>query len=168
MATRKRVDFYRLADSIGDGTGEKNAVGGIPGTYRLTCGPYERLLVQAMIVYLEDSRKMRTQNYGGMTDPLPIGITISQDMADGPPQLVTDPDNPIKSNGDWALFSGNTTPLVLEGHEGLIVRVSENALMRLDPGESIAITMPDDMTGLIKHYFAFQGFTRAANSQEIE
>lgn len=161
--------FFRMADTNGDGTGTKNIIGdmssgdGVP--VMLTAKADERLDVYRMLVFIEDSANPSADVYGNLASALSHGINIYKTNAsDVKVQDITDPDTPIVSNATWSIYNYDVTPVDFgAGNDGVVVRWTfANAGMpiRLNEGESIVIDMDDDFTGLVRHYFEFQGVRR--------
>ena len=162
---QSRWSVIRIADSIGDGTGNKNAIGQLTQPFRVTVPAGDNYRVAALHVAIEDNRRFQAEDYGGLGYALTNGISLFTETATGQRlQDITDPDVPIRDNAGWSIY----TPIVRKtaerpGHEVMtvdIILISNLEPLTLSSGESFVIGLNDDFTGLVKHHFVLQG-TRA-------
>ena len=158
--------FFRMADTVGDGTGTKNAIGdlsaddGVP--FYLKAASDESLSVARILVLIEDGGPLNADNYGGLAGPLTHGINIYRtDSAGTKIADITDPDTPVVSNMTWSIYSYDVTNINFgSGNDGVTVRwtfAKSGDELTLDAYEAIVIDIDDNLTGLVRHYFQFQG-----------
>jgi len=154
-----RWGFTRFADTVGDGTGEKNIIGLQTSPIRMECAENQSLQITRTLVYIEDNNPMRVERYGGLSDPLTNGIAMWHERDGDIVQEMLDPDVPIKTNGDWAAYAGDLRSINLgqPGNNALVAKWETDEPLVIGPNEAIVIDLSDDFTGLLKHYFVFQG-----------
>jgi hypothetical protein len=122
-------------------------------------------IVSRMLITIEDNTPLDTGNYGG-SSALSNGLIISHVRGDGysPTILSTLTDVPITRNIDWSRYSYDTRVDTFgTGNNFLSVRLSFHkfgAYMRLhsNRNEALRITMTDDLSSLIGHFFVAQGY----------
>ena len=160
-------NFIRFADTNGDGTGDANAIGDYSSTVTdfLISHPASaptNLFINRLIVHIEDTNNWSADNYGNLSGPLTNGISILK--LDGNLQVsqtVTEAD-PIKSNAHWGKFCYDVNLVSFgSGNDFFQVRwtlAKSGYPARLAPGESFAVRLNDDFTGLVQHTFNFQGW----------
>ena len=160
--------FSRHLDTVGDGSGTKNAV----GNYAITSQDFiiapssEQIFsVARMLITLEDTSGMQAEEYGNLGAALTNGICIAEYDSAGLVSKLCD-DVPVKTNAGWArlcydanVLSWGTTPT----DELLTVRWTFSKfgaplVLRGDEGGKLVVTLNDSFTGLISHYFMVQGF----------
>ena len=168
------VAISQFADTNGDGTGTKNAIGDFSSTqgrFYFKCAPSEIAHISRVLVSLSDSVVSDSALYGGLA-ALTNGVVIEvRDADDNVIYNITDVDEPVKTNGHWARYSFDTAVKVGDfplGDDVLVVRWSFWKFMpqgiTLMPGWSLNILLDDDFTGLVSHTFALQGhFSRPEN-----
>lgn len=157
--------FTRYLDTNGDGTGTKNAnVNGsvTPVDYFIQADPNgkNKLFLARMIVHIEAAGTITASGYGNLA-VLTNGITLQhQDADDNVIRDITD-GIPIKSNGGWRrqCYDGARAPWG-SGNETFSARYTfaeTGELIVLKPGEKLVITINDDLSTLVQHYFNVQG-----------
>lgn len=159
--------FFRFADTVGDGSGTKNANGDYSGTvtdFKLSHPADAQVdcFISRMIVHIEDTANPSAAHYGNTGAALTNGIQILKLDADGATiQDITD-DSTIKKNSQWGEYCFD---VVLDsfgsGNDYVQVRwtfAKTGTPLRLGPGEQLAIRLNDDLTGLINHTFMLQGY----------
>ena len=160
----------RNADTVGDGSGTKNAIGnyaGDPTPFMIRAQPGEHLIINRMIVGAEGNSFSNADLYGSGPE-LTVGISlyVTDDNGDIL-YYLTDEDTPIKQNGGWAHYCydyarfGTAFP---QGNDLGAVRwtfARTGQPVELLPGWSINVLLEDDMrtvtTGLVEHNFLMQG-----------
>lgn len=168
MAGFGRVDkeIYRFLDTVGDGSGTKNANGNYSNSggqnfLYVASDPVPSVLWRLIVNIRDGGGGFSADGYGGLA-ALSNGITISvRDSGGGVLLNITD-DVPIQSNGDWARFCFDTgVDDFGSGDDFLKVRwtfANSGRPLILNPGERFVVNLADDLTGLTSHYFNLQGF----------
>lgn len=169
--------FFRFLETIGDGTGDKNAVGDYSVTpqnflYRHPADSDVTCELSRLIVEMGDGGPgggeggaSISSGYGVSPDPLVNGIVITllnpngsvlRDLTDG---------IPIKTNADWARFCYNESLLDFKGIPGqgpdaLQARWDFRETghgLHLKRGGEFVIALHDDFSALTAHTFNLQG-----------
>lgn len=165
----KKKQLFRFLDTVGNGTGTKNAVGdysdsGLGQTvFKIAPqdGVYE---LTRLIVTIKDTQGVDSDFYGNnitLTNGIEVQYWGSQglvvDMTDG---------IPIMSNGDWKRYCYDVAPSQFgTGNDIVSVRwtfgkTGMETVLRADEGDELRIILHDDFRGLIEHYFEVQGVER--------
>jgi hypothetical protein len=161
--------LYRYLDTDGDGTGTKSAngnysAGGAGATEFFIQPPANTLYVlHRMIIHIHDSTAFSAEKYGALA-ALANGISVTVDQISPAVELVDLTDGiPIKSNAEWGqvcfdvdLASYGQGDVYLNARwtfskAGQPVVINEN--------QKLAVTLNDDLTGLVDHYFMVQGYS---------
>ena len=169
---QQQLLLSRYLDTDGDGTGTKNAIGdySTPEDFFIQppAGVYYR--INRILISIEDGVSFKAGLYGGLA-ALSVGITLKIKDASGTLVDFTDA-VPVKTNGQWArlaydvdLKSWSASPT----EELLSVRLTFSKFgqaIRLDgdKGEKLVMTLSDNMTGLISHYFKVQGYVEESST----
>jgi hypothetical protein len=163
--------LYRFLDTVGDGSGTKNAVGdysagtGTPTSFKIVPPSGELYTLSRVIVQIRDSGLISAEGYGGLA-ALTNGVELR--VRDGA-GTVLDLVNglPVKSNAGWGSFCYDVA-LTEFGAGDNFVQVrwtfskSGKALeLNGDEGEYLEAYLSDDLTGLVGHTFQVQGFKAA-------
>lgn len=160
-------NFYRYLSTDGATTGTKNAVGDYSG---VGVGPTDfyitaenPMFVHRMILQIEDTKGMTPTEYGNTGSPLANGWEIKVKDADDVVLIDITDGVPIKDNAGVGRLGFN-----VELHSWTSNAVNGVFLARftfsragstidLRTGDKLVITLSDDMTGLVSHYFNVQG-----------
>ena len=164
--------IYRFLDTNGNGTGTKNAVGNYspagdgatPFYYEVPVGK-NRVEIHRMVFDLTDTAGIQQDEYGNTGGALVNGFTFQVIDTDGSTVLLDMCDSvAIKTNGDWGrycydvnLLDWGTSP----ANQSVQVRwtwARAGQPIILDEGQRVQVTLNDDFTGLIEHYFMLHGF----------
>lgn len=158
------ADFFRYADTNGDGTGLTNAnVDGsiTPVVFKLEArGDEDGLEVARLIAFVRDTGSFDSGSYGNgvaMTNGITIGVYDANDI------LLTDilDGKAILTNVDWKRASYDITVSTFgAGSEAMSIRWTFTAAgepITLRSGRYIGVTINDNLTGLQEHTFQFQG-----------
>jgi hypothetical protein len=154
----------RFADTVGDGTGSKNANGNYATTaetFYLEAGANEVVNIARMLVTVEDSTGMDATKYGNNIT-LTNGISVHCEGPDAVKMFdLTDPDVPIKTNAEWGMYCHDASLKTWgSGNDLLLVRWTferSGTPVQLHPGDKLIITLNDNFTGLVAHRFLLQG-----------
>jgi hypothetical protein len=157
--------IFRHLDTDGDGTGTKNAnVNGAitPVVFKIQAGENEILELNRMIVHIADNGSILPHTYGALaalSNGLDVGIYDAGDV------LIQENEVPLKANGQWGRVcydvSFNDRGAGFDGFCQVRWTFSKTGQpMRLTEGQSFRITVNDDLTGLLEHYFHVQGVRR--------
>lgn len=157
----------RYLDSVGDGSGTKNAIGDysvLPLILQIAPPSGKIYRIRSMIFTLEDDAAMEVQNYGGLLAPLTNGLLIRVQDATSTLLNLTD-GLTIKSNGMFALQGAVPERLNFGAGNNLLVArrnfMDCGMMINLNGTESqkLQVVLSDDFTGLISHYVTVQGFS---------
>lgn len=153
--------FFKLLDTVGNGTGVKNAnVDGssTPVEFKLTAGPV--LHVARLIVLIRDNAVLAAEDYGGITGPLTNGIDVEL-WKDGALHVDLLDGLPVKSNADWARSSYDVSTTAFGAGDNYIqvrwtfAKAGESLV--LNNGDELLVRINDNLTGLVEHCFNLQG-----------
>ena len=163
--TNKNVQqlISRFLDTNGDGTGTKNA----RGNYASAATPLyfkatTTVNLHRMIIHIGDTTGMQAQKYGNIAE-LTNGYTVKVIDNDNVTELM-DLCNlvPIKSNGGIGRYCYDVELRTWgAGNEFVQARwtfAKAGQPLRLKQGQRLSITLNDDLTGLLEHYFMVQGY----------
>jgi hypothetical protein len=154
-----------FADTNGDGTGTKNAIGNYSGAQEIfyvqpPVGTVYR--VHRMLISLEDTAGMQAQEYGNLGAALTNGVQIRVQGDTGTLTDLTD-GVPVKTNAHWGRMCYDVDVKSWgSGNELLCVRwtfAKSGAAIVLDGSrhERIEILLDDSFAGLLSQYFLIQG-----------
>jgi len=157
-------NFYRYADTVGDGTGVKDHVSDYsvtPGAARLDAAAMTLLRVERLLVSYQDASGFRASRYGNLGAALTNGIAVKHlDAGGGVIQDLTDA-SPVLTNAGWgALCYDVDVKSWGAGDEVLVCRWTfskAGKAITVRPGERLAVEFNDDLSGLVSHRFQFQG-----------
>ena len=159
-----RTARTRFLDTVGNGTGTKNAnVDGsvTPVEFKLVTVANEPWEIWRLLVFVRDTLAFSAEDYGNINGPLTNGISICTVDADGEIMVDLCDGVEVVSNADWSRLNYDVAPLDFgSGDNYLVVRWSFNKMgepLHLKNGESLVITVNDDLTGLVEHRFGIQG-----------
>lgn len=165
--------FYRHLDTVGDGTGIKNAIGDysvVPQAFTAQPAPGEILRIVRLLVLIRAPKASFTTDSYGNIGELAVGIALRVQDDNG---TLVDLTNglPIKTNGNWGHYSFDTSIYPADqGNTDTYLRVRwtfEKAgyPLRLvgDNNERLEVVLNDNFTngvgaGLVEHYFHAQGY----------
>ena len=156
--------FMKHADTNGNGTGTKNAIGNYASTdtpFKVTNDRVGKTLeLHRVVIYCEDDASFRNGGYGGLAT-LTDGIIVRVTTKAGGTIELTD-GVPIKNFSDWGRLCYDVTYQEFQtGNNFAHVRWTfskSGQPLRLAYGESLEFVMRDSFSGLVGHYFNVQGF----------
>ena len=167
----QNLPLFRYLDTTGDGTGTKNAAvdhSGAAETYQLLPAASTVYRVTRLVIYLEDTAGFVPDEYGNTGAALTNGVEISIYDVDGA-STVLDITNgvAIKTNAQLAMLCGNSVEFYQQGsptNESLVAVLdfaATGSCLRLDGDaqEQLQVTLNDDFSGLVSHYFMAYGYT---------
>jgi len=158
--------IFRYLDTNGDGTGTKQAIGNYAGAaeeFKIMPPDNQIYSLNRMIVLVEDTANMQAEEYGNLGVALTVGIVV-QLVRNGTPVVDLTDGFPIKTNAQWARLCYDADIKTWgAGDELLAARWTfgnsgKPFLLRGGFAEELIVTVADNMTGLIDHTFAVQGF----------
>lgn len=159
--------FTRILDTVGDGSGTKNAVGDYSGgatAFKLTPPASTIYRVTRLLVYIQDTTGMVASEYGNLGAALSNGVIVR--VHNGSSTVIDLVDNdPIVENADFGKFCYDVQVLGWgSGNDILLARwkfAESGQDLRLDGDatESLEVVLNDSFTGLISHKFVAQGYT---------
>ncbi len=157
-----QYSIYRYLDTNGDGTGTKSAIGNYASPTDFYFEAQRVTELHRILISVEDTQGMQAEEYGNLGAALSNGYVIEakdasdnvlQDYCDG--VAVTTNANLGRICYDLDLKSWGA------GNELLLARFtftrSGNPVI-LSAGQKLVVTLNDDFTGLLSHYFMLQGF----------
>lgn len=161
MAGKEAI--YQLLDTVGDGTGTKEATGDYsttPESFKLKHAS-GMALVERVIVMIEDGGSFDSGLYGNGVE-LTNGIRVYlRDINDNILEEFTS--FPVLTNGDWAGHchdfnhfnwgSGNEVASV----RWTFSKAGQSLTINFDAGEYMEFYLNDDFSNLVKHRFTVQG-----------
>lgn len=160
----KQKHLFRHLDTNGDGTGTKNAVGdysSTPTDFKIQPAANQMFILHRMLVFIKDTTGIDADAYGnGIV--LTNGINIKYSHAAG---VVVDMVDgiPITVNGDWGRLCYDVELKAWgAGNEILVVRwtfdkAGEPLVLNGADGDRFVVSLNDDFSGLLAHYFMVQG-----------
>lgn len=163
--------LFRFLDTVGNGTGTKNAIGNYG-----TPNPPEQFLINpgssvyvitSLIIHIADTGLLSAGGYGAGSS-LSNGISIAvHNATSSTNNIITDMIN-IKTNGDFGRYCCNVDVSAFGTglnyvnarfdftKTGSAIRLAPNSIS--SPSVSLRVTLTDDFTGLIEHYFYVKGY----------
>ena len=165
MATRRTWrTFHRYLDTVGNGSGEKNAIGNYSEEpIRFQFRPEFAVEVNRLIVTIADRGQFDAGFYGNNIE-LADGIRVvlaRADSAEGHVDLLDG--EPVRSNYQWArtCFDVNYIDFGL-GVNAVVVRWTFDKAgdgIQVDglSGDGFCVDLSDDFSGLEEHRFMIQG-----------
>ena len=152
-------NLYQYLDTVGDGSGTTNANvdGSTPVEFKLV--PARSIAVTRMIVTIRDTGAFPGTGYGGIAGGLDPGLTITTKDSGG---NVTDLCGgvPLVTTYDWNRMCYDGTSLNVGGSDNYFharwTFAKSGAPLHLESGDSLIVTINDDCTGLVEHYFFIQ------------
>ena len=155
---------YRYLDTVGDGSGTKNANGDYSSSatdFRINApagGVYE---ITRMLVHIRDAANMSADEYGNLNGALANGITVAVYDGDTLDCDLTD-GLPVQSNADWGRVCYDAESLSYgSGDDFVRVRWTFSKAgqpLYLAGDYNFRVQLNDNFTGLVAHYFQVQGF----------
>ncbi len=156
--------FSRFLDTVGDGSGTKDANGDFSGAaqdFLITPNNSQYFSIHRLIVEITDAGPIDAGRYGnniiltnGITLLLLEGATIITDFTDG---------MPVFTNATWAKFCYDVLNTDFGAGDNYVQAhwtfTRGGAPLRLPSGRSLALRLNDDFTGLISHTFLVQGLS---------
>ncbi len=158
--------FFAYLDTVGDGSGTKNAVGDYLSTaqdFKYTARG-QGVDIERMLVMVEDGQGMRAEFYAALAQDLVNGITFKTTDSDGTTMQDLTDGIPIKQNAQWGALCYDVA--VKEwgaGNEFILVRWTfghSGASLHLNAGESLVAVLNDTMTAIVTQTFMIQGVKR--------
>lgn len=160
--------FFRFLDTVGNGTGTKNAIGDYSSTqtdFKILnpVGADGDMEVNRLIVQIEDFGNAVAETYG-VLGVLTNGVEILVFDGDGNTVIDVTDGQPIKNNGQWARHSYDVSIANFPGTNDFVecrwTFGRAGSPIELKPGWSFCARLNDDLQGLIAHYFQVQGFQK--------
>ncbi len=161
----------RYLDTVGDGSGTKNAIGDYSAAvteFKIQPAASLRFRIARLLVSVVDANGMRDDEYGNLGNALANGIQIQVKDTDG--NVINDLTDgiPITTNGGWSHVCYDTQVFNIgAGEDHLLVRWTfskSGTFIALSDNYYFAAILNDDFdeagTGLIGHYFMVQGYQR--------
>lgn len=165
-----RKFLSRYMDTVGDGSGTKNATGNYSGgglgatDFSIIAGASEFIEIDELVISIEDGTGGFTNDTYGALSALSTGIVIAvRDSSDNTFFTITDVNTPVKTNGHLSelcydtVFSQIGTPTNDQFLARLDFRRQYGHPILLDPTEKFVVTLNDDLSGLNAHYFKVKG-----------
>lgn len=167
--------IFRYLDTVGDGTGTKNAIGNHASAaeeYKIVPPSDETYILERVLISIRDTGTFDAENYGngvGLTN----GIIVEKRNGSG--QLLDLTDGlPIMHNAGWGAQCFDISHLAMgTGDEIMNIRWTfsrSGQPIRLDGvnGEYLSFTLNDDFSGLVQHYFQVQGWITHGATNRVD
>ena len=158
--------LYRYLDTNGDGTGTKSAVGDYSGTaddFYIQPPANTLYVLERMIIHIHDSSAFSAEKYGALA-ALTNGILVKVKQVSPAVDLVDLTDGiPVKSNAVWGqvCFDADLADYG-QGDVYLNIRwtfAKAGQPIVINENQQLAVTLNDDLTGLVDHHFMVQGYS---------
>ena len=154
---------FRFLDTNGDGTGTTNAT----GDYSIT--PEEVYFeaavncdIHRLIIHIGDTGGIQAQDYGNIAGGLTNGYTVKALDASQAELIDLCAGIPILTNGDIGRYCYDVDLKTWgSGDEFIQARWTfskAGSPLHLPKGYRLSVTLNDDFTGLLQHYFMVQGY----------
>lgn len=159
--------FSRLLDTVGDGTGTKNATGNYSGgatTFKILPPASTIFRVTRLLVYVKDTAGMVASEYGNLGSALTNGIQIRVHNGTTTVVDLTDGD-PITENADYGKFCYDVQVLGWGAGDDILLarwtfsKAGQDLRLDGDATEALEVILNDDFSGLLSHKFIAQGYT---------
>lgn len=154
--------IYRYLDTAGNGTGTKNAIGdySTPDEFYISGPSSGRMVLERMIIHVRDGSGFSAEKYGGLT-ALTNGLSVAV-VTEGETVDLTD-GVPVKTNAAWGRLCYDLAfHITGAGDDFMSVRWtfsrSGKPIVLKSATDKLGVTLNDDMTGLVEHYFMVQGY----------
>lgn len=158
--------IQRFLDTVGDGSGTRNA----NGDYSVTAEEFffknvtseDGIVLNSMIVSIVDDSGFREERYGALGAALSNGIRIQ--VKDENDTIVNEftSNEIIKTNGDWAKFCYDVDLKTWGGGNSILVARytfgEAGTPLFLPFNYTFSIVLNDDFTGIIEHFFHIKGY----------
>jgi len=160
-----RLIFSRYLDTVGDGSGTKNANGNYSGglqEFKIVPGNNKIFIINRMIVQIRDSGQFTASTYGAL-GALNNGVFVRTKNGSGVKVDLTD-NLAIKSNAEWGRVCYDTQLISWGVGDSFILvrwtfgRSGTQIWLDNSRGDYLSVDLNDDFTGLVAHYFLVQGF----------
>ncbi len=153
---------YRFLDTVGDGTGDKSAIGDYSSAVEefLITNPIRQIQIRRMMIEVRDTGLFSQERYGAIA-ALTNGIEVMVKDDSGATQLDLTDGVPIKSLAHWGCRCFDMSALPSGSGDGFVnIRWTfkrNGSCILLRQGWSLVVRLNDDLTGLIDHTFFVGG-----------
>ena len=164
-AGTQRTTIFRYLDTVGDGTGTKNAnVDGssTPVVFKIKPAAGQIFRISSMITTIRDAGTFGAEGYGVLSE-LSNGVDVL--TYDGAATVLDLTDGlSLTTNASWARACYDADVKTWgAGDQFLSARwtfAKSGQMIRLDgdAGEELRIVVNDNLTGLVEHYFFINGY----------
>ena len=165
-AYRDLKPFFRLLDTVGDGTGDDNAAQNYaitPATFRIIPAANEVIILEQLLVHISDNSSFAPTGYGGRA-ALGNGYQIIATMPNMNAENLLANGDVIKHNDDFLHWGPGALDLIkftggADSSVGAYRAVNFGVDFVLDgsQGHKIEITLNDDFSTLVDHHFIVHG-----------
>ena len=165
-AGAQRPHISRFLDTVGDGSGTKNAIGDYSAAAEIFFiqPPASQVFrIARLLVTICDTNGSAAGDYGNITGGIANGVTVRHQNDAGTVTDYTD-GVPVTDNASWTSFCYDGVPLVWgSGNDVFAVRWTfkkSGQYLRLDGAvnDRLEVVLNDDLRGLIFHRFLVQGY----------
>ena len=158
------VPLYRYLDTVGDGSGTKNANGNYattPQTFQIVVPAGKGFTIESMIIHISGTTNFQIFGYGSINAALTNGITLQAvvggvtfNFVDGLPFKTNDDLSHIAPNINHVTYSGTGDSIVVQ------FQISDFGIpLTLSPGDSLQIVLHDNFTTLTSQHFIVKGYS---------
>lgn len=153
----------RHLDTIGDGTGQKNANGNYsvsPQTFKYIIPEGKGAELSTIAIHISASSNFALSSYGNIAGGLNNGMTIQLGLNGNEYQML---DHPIKNNDDLFHLSPSMNHINFAGGgDSICIPITADQFgfkLSLSGGDYIQFTLNDDFSGLSSHHIQIYGFS---------
>jgi hypothetical protein len=167
-----RLIISRFLDTVGDGSGTKNAIGDYSGAveeFKIVPGADEIFVINRLIAQIRDNGVFSASTYGAIAGGLTNGVVIRLKDSGGTKLDLCD-GLPIKTNAEWARVCYDTQLLTWGAGDSFISvrwtfsRSGTQVWLDNSRGDYLSVDLNDDLTTLESQYFLVQGFNYKVNA----
>lgn len=160
-----RLIISRFLDTVGDGSGTKNAIGDYSAAteeFKIVPGAGEIFVINRMIVQIRDSGQFTASTYGALAT-LNNGIHVHIKDSGGVKIDLVD-NLTIKTNAEWGRVCYDTQLITWGVGDSFILvrwtfgRSGTQIWLDNSRGDYLSVDLNDNLTGLVAHTFIVQGY----------
>jgi len=159
------VPLFRYLDTVGDGSGTKNAIGNYSAgeqIFKFT-NPVSAqcVVITTFIAHIAGPTNFALTGYANIAGGLTNGWTMHTTMGGVTTQFLDG--EPIKTNDDLAHFSPKINHLNFNGAGDSLICPLESSqfgmVLTLHGGDTFQVILHDDFSTLTSQHFIIQGYT---------
>lgn len=157
---RLHKPLVHVLDIVGDGSGTTNAIGdySTPTEFKFVPAVGDTVYIERLLIVITDGAIL-ADGYGGLgalTNGIKLEVTNSTIV------YFSFTPEPIKRTSHWGKYSYDSNLLNFKTtNESFLSRWTFTNFgdpIRVTNDKHISVTLQDNMTGLVEHYFTVEGF----------